>query len=78
MTRHARSSRGGRPAFLAIVLDAGFLSAVGLVIVAVATLSLLGGSLPFGAGGGGGNGGPARTPAPSNVVVVDPRTRVPR
>ncbi|MEK6720567.1 MAG: hypothetical protein AABZ33_07830 [Chloroflexota bacterium] len=78
MTRRARSSRRGRPAFLAILLDAGFLSAVGLAILAVGTLSLLGGALPFGAGGGGGdNGGPARTPAPSNVVVVDPRTKVP-
>lgn len=45
------------------------LSGVGLLIVAWITLSLLGGNLPFG-GGSGGVGGVARTPAPSNVVVV--------
>ena len=49
------------------------LSVVGLGLVAVLTLNLMGGSIPFvtGAGGGGG-GGPDRTAAPSNVVVVPP------
>lgn len=56
------------------------LAVIGLVIVAVVTLNLLQGELPFGIGGngGGGNGGNGsgngagadRTPAPSNVVVV--------
>jgi Tol biopolymer transport system component len=42
---------------------------------------LLGGSLPALPGGpggpGGDGGGPVRTPTPSNVVIVDPRTNVP-
>ena len=53
------------------------LSLVGLAIVALATFALLGGSLPNIPGNGNGNGGPIRTPTPSNVVVVDPRTKVP-
>ena len=81
MTRSARRRSRESPAALGILRGAGFLSTIGLAILAVATLSLLGGALPFGIGGGGGgggdNGGPVRTPAPSNVVVVDPRTRVP-
>ena len=49
------------------------LSIAGLALVAVATLSLLGGSVPFIGGSGnanGGGGGASRTAAPSNVVVV--------
>jgi Tol biopolymer transport system component len=51
------------------------LSLVGLLIVALVTLNLLQGGIPFvggpsGNGNGNGNGGPAKTPAPSNVVVV--------
>ena len=50
------------------------LSIVGLLVIGIVTLNLLNGDLPFGTGsanGNGGNvGGPARTPAPSNVVVV--------
>jgi Tol biopolymer transport system component len=57
------------------------LSAVGLVIVAAASWALLGGSLPTLPGGSSGGpsqpGGPVRTPTPSNVVIVDPRTKVP-
>jgi dipeptidyl aminopeptidase/acylaminoacyl peptidase len=51
------------------------LAIVGLLIVSIVTLNLLNGQLPFGlARGPGGNGGtgsedPARTPAPSNVVI---------
>jgi len=53
-----------------------------LVVVAVVSFALLGGSLPSVAGPGGGDGGPGgpvRTPTPSNVVVVpdDPRTKIP-
>lgn len=56
-------------------LMAPLASVVGLVLVAVITFNLLNGDLPFGIGGSGngnGNGGdgPARTAAPSNVVVV--------
>jgi Tol biopolymer transport system component len=49
------------------------LSVIGLVLVAVLTLNLLNGEVPFGVGGGpddGDDGGPARTAAPSGVVVV--------
>jgi Tol biopolymer transport system component len=50
-----------------------------LLIVALITLRLLNGDLPLPgrAGNDGGPVGPARTATPSNVVVVDPRTRVP-
>jgi hypothetical protein len=58
------------------------LSAVGLVIVAMVSYALLGGTLPAisspgGPGGPSGPGGPVRTATPSNVVIVDPRTKVP-
>ncbi|MBI2782446.1 MAG: PD40 domain-containing protein [Chloroflexi bacterium] len=57
------------------------LSVVGLVVVAIVSFSLLGGSLPSISGPGGPNdpGGPIRTATPSNVVVVpnDPRTKIP-
>jgi Tol biopolymer transport system component len=49
------------------------LSVVGLLLVAAATLSLLGGTVPFIGGSGGtngGGGGATRTATPSNVVVV--------
>lgn len=52
------------------------LSIIGLLLIGVITLNLLNGDVPFGIGGGGGNGngnsngGPARTAAPSGVVVV--------
>ena len=54
------------------------LSIVGLLLVAVVTINLLQGGVPFsssngnGNGNGIGNGGPAQTPAPSNVVIVPP------
>jgi len=54
------------------------LSIVGLLLIGIVTLNLLQGQVPFGIGSGGnggnggddGDGGPARTAAPSNVVVV--------
>jgi dipeptidyl aminopeptidase/acylaminoacyl peptidase len=46
------------------------LSAVGLLVVAILTINLMGGSIPFVTGSGGGAGAANRTPAPSNVVVV--------
>ena len=71
-------------------LLAPVLAAIGLVVVAVATLAVFSGTIPLpggGGSGGGGNGGGGggggnvivanRTPAPSNVVVVDPRTNIP-
>jgi len=63
------------------VAAAPALSAAGLVVVAAVSWLLLGGSLPSVPGGpggpGGDGGGPVRTPTPSNVVIVDPRTNVP-
>ncbi len=58
---------------------APILAAVLLVGVAVATAGLYGGRLPFvsGSGGNGGGNGAAITPAPSNVVIPDPRADVP-
>lgn len=56
------------------------LSVAGLIVVAALSYALLGGSLPSvpgGPGGPSGPGGPVRTPTPSNVVIVDPRTTVP-
>ena len=52
---------------------APLLSVVGLALIGVVTFNLLNGDVPFGIGGSNGNGnagGPARTAAPSNVVVV--------
>ena len=52
-----------------------------LALVGVVTLSLMNGQLPFksssGGGGGGGDNGPDRTPAPSNVVIVEPDVTFP-
>src|SRR5688572_18921121 len=53
------------------------LSLAGLVVVALVSFALLGGSLPNLPGGNGGPNGPIRTPTPSNVVVIDPRADVP-
>jgi WD40 repeat protein len=58
------------------------LAALALVLVAVITVSLMNGQLPFrsGSGGGGGGGGaqgPQLTPAPSNVVIVEPEVTFP-
>ena len=51
------------------------LSMAGLVVVALVSFTLLGGSLPSIPGLG--SDGPIRTPTPSNVVIVDPRADVP-
>lgn len=57
---------------------APLLAAVALATVALATVGLFFGRLPLTVGGGGGgNDGPAVTPAPSNVVIPDPRADVP-
>ncbi|HYH92943.1 MAG TPA: hypothetical protein VD763_07275 [Candidatus Saccharimonadales bacterium] len=77
-TSKVRPPRSGDPYGLGPVGSwlAPILSVVGLIVVAIVTLSLLGGEVPFGIGSGSGNGngagngGPSRTAAPSNVVVV--------
>ena len=57
---------------------AALLSAIGLAVVAVLTLGLFTGQLPFLPVPGGGDAGARdRTPAPSNVVIVDPKANVP-
>jgi len=43
------------------------------VVVGIVSFSLLGGTLPGLAGGAG----PARSATPSNVVIIDPRTKIP-
>lgn len=80
MTRANPSPRAPRPVPRPrIPFDvAPMLSVVGLVIVALVSFALLGGALPKIAGSGGDQpGGPIRTPTPSNVVVVDPRSDIP-
>jgi len=81
--RPSRSTRGGSdrsglsPSGPVL---APVLAAVGLLVTALVTLALFTGSVPLpggGSGKGGGGVGPARTPAPSNVVVVDPRANIP-
>lgn len=52
------------------------ISAVGLAIIAAASIAILNGELPT-LGGSGQIGGPVKTPTPSNVVIVDPRSNVP-
>ena len=53
---------------------------VALLVVGAITVGLMNGQLPFRTSSGGpgtGVGGPARTPAPSNVVIVEPDVVVP-
>ena len=56
---------------------AALISLIGLLIIGAGTLAVFTGRLPFLPGGGGGDAGGAMTPAPSNVVVVDPRSKIP-
>ena len=58
------------------------LSALGLVIVAIITIGLINGRLPRIGGLGIGPGesddsGPIKTPTPTDVIVIDPRSEVP-
>ena len=73
MTRSSEPRTPGRLPFAGSWL-APVLSIVGLLVVALITLNLLQGGVPFAGGSrGDGNGsgnGPAQTPAPSNVVIV--------
>ena len=75
-----RPPRAGDPYGLGPVraLAAPLLSGVGLLLVALLTISVMNGDVPFvggktgsnGNGNGNGNGGPQRTTAPSNVIIV--------
>jgi Tol biopolymer transport system component len=53
------------------------LAVIGLLIVGSVSLGLINGQLPSLPGGANPSGGPIRTPTPSNVVVIDPRSNVP-
>ncbi|MCI0343882.1 MAG: hypothetical protein L0221_00370, partial [Chloroflexi bacterium] len=56
------------------------LSVVGLVIVAIISVGLINGRVPTIGGPGPGEsdgGGPIKTPTPSDVVVIDPRSEIP-
>ena len=89
MTRRAARGRAGaRPAptrtgsVPAGSLSPRSLALAGLLVIALVTLALFTGSVPLPGGGGRpqGSGGvlaPNRTAAPSNVVIVDPRTNIP-
>jgi dipeptidyl aminopeptidase/acylaminoacyl peptidase len=54
---------------------------IALVVIGAMTVGLMNGQLPFrsnsGSNGNGGNGGPARTPAPSGQVIVEPDVSFP-
>lgn len=79
MTRPARAGRTrvGDPYGTGLIgsILAPALAVVGLLVVAIVTLNLFNGELPFRIGGPTGNGngveGPNRTPAPSNVVIPE-------
>lgn len=90
MTRQSRparpGSRGVGDPFGAMPVGTWLpplLSAIGLVIVFVVTLSLLGVNLNIGTGGspagpdGNGQGNVDRTPAPSDVVLPEPEAAFP-
>jgi len=80
MTRRNVPARGGRrpagdPYGLAAAsgLIGPALAVVALIVIAIVTLSLMNGELPFktaSANGNGDVGGPQATPAPSNVVIA--------
>lgn len=79
--RRKASTRGSRDPY-GIGPVAGYVgpivAVVALVIIAIVTLSLLNGQLPFRTGSSGpGDPGPAVTPAPSNVVIVEPKVTFP-
>ena len=84
MTRSPRAvpgpakARGSRGPSVSGIPIAALISAVGLVLIALATISVVNGNLPFlpggnggpGLGGSGDPGGAVRTPTPPDIVVV--------
>ncbi len=82
MTRRASAVRGTRdPYGLGPARDyiAPIVAGIALLVVAAMTFSLMNGQIPFGGGTSqpGVQPGPNRTPAPSNVVIVEPEVTFP-
>lgn len=82
MTRRARAGRGTSDPYglgPARGYVAPAIAVVALLVVAAMTFSLLNGQVPFrgGTSGGPAQPGPIRTPAPSNVVIVEPEVTFP-
>jgi Tol biopolymer transport system component len=86
MTRRAAGTRPARPARDPYGIGpvgsyaAPIAAAVALVVIALVTLTLMNGQVPFRSGSSNGNGnpgGPIRTPAPSNVIIPEPEITFP-
>ena len=95
MTRRAAAPRGRSPRAVrdpygiapAQAYIGPAIAVIALLVVALLTLNLLNGQIPFlpqpgngaapGGGGGGADGGPKPTPAPPDVVIVEPKTTFP-
>ena len=82
MTRRTSAVRGTRdPYGLGPARDyiAPIVAGVALLVVAALTFSLMNNQVPFGIGksGTGSNPGPNRTPAPPNVIIVEPEVTFP-
>ncbi len=74
--RPERSAGRARSRRIAALPELG--AAAGLLVVALLTLALASGQLPFLSNGRDDQlDGPIKTPTPSDVIVVDPRTKVP-
>ncbi|MBI2764011.1 MAG: PD40 domain-containing protein [Chloroflexi bacterium] len=80
MNRRPRDTTSKAWSYVGSLPRADVGAAVGLLVVAVFSIALLAGRLPLLSQNGGDNGsggdGPLRTPTPSNVVIVDPRSDV--
>jgi dipeptidyl aminopeptidase/acylaminoacyl peptidase len=87
MTRRGAPARGRAPRDpYGIGPVAGYVgpavAAIVLLVIALVTVSLFNGQIPLvrspsGGGGGGGVAGPAATPAPPDVVIVEPKSIFP-
>ena len=88
MTRRAGAARPARPTRdpYGIGPVGGYVgpiaAAVALVVIALVTLTLMNGQVPFRSGSGDGNGngnpgGPVRTAAPSGVIIPEPEITFP-
>ncbi len=83
MNQRRRPSSAPRPPrapILAGLPRADLAAGIGLAVIGILSIALLTGRLPLLSGGNGGDGGPdggpLRTPTPSNIVIVDPRSDI--